>query len=105
MSFSPEVNVIAWLVFELAYFEAAIQHFSHKATRNALLGFFYVAVNKLIINKTQNIFYLAVNKLIRDNSQNIFYLAVNKLMRHNPQNIFYLTVNKLETNKTKKSFI
>ena len=29
---SPKVNTIAWLEFELAYFEAAVQHFSHYAT-------------------------------------------------------------------------
>ena len=28
---SPKVNVIAWLEFELVYFEAAVQHFSQYA--------------------------------------------------------------------------
>ena len=28
------MNEIAWLEFELAYFEAAVQHFSHYATGN-----------------------------------------------------------------------
>ena len=28
----PKVNVIAWLEFELAYLEAAVQHFSHYTT-------------------------------------------------------------------------
>ena len=27
-----KVNVIAWLEFELAYFETAVQHFSHNAS-------------------------------------------------------------------------
>ena len=30
---SPKVNVITWLEFELAYFEAAVQHFTHYTTR------------------------------------------------------------------------
>ena len=30
---NPKVNVIAWLEFELAYFEAAIQHVSHYTTK------------------------------------------------------------------------
>ena len=41
---SLEVSLIAWLEFELAYFEAAVQHFSHYAIVTppfySLLGFF-----------------------------------------------------------------
>ena len=29
---SPRVNVMIWLDFELAYFKATVQHFSHYAT-------------------------------------------------------------------------
>ena len=32
MGISPKVNVIAWLEFELAYYDIAIEHVSHYAT-------------------------------------------------------------------------
>ena len=28
----PKVNVIVWLEFKLAYFEAPVQYFNHRAT-------------------------------------------------------------------------
>ena len=30
---SPKVNVIAWLEFELAYYDVKVQHVNHYATR------------------------------------------------------------------------
>ena len=41
---SPKVNVIAWLEFELAYFEAVVKHFNNYITWSSLQ-------NKSIRNK------------------------------------------------------
>ena len=41
---SPKVNVIAWVEFELAYFEATVQHFNYYAagfTPNLMVPFLY----------------------------------------------------------------
>ena len=37
---SPKMNVIAWLEFELIYFEVAVQHFNHYATGTPPLTLF-----------------------------------------------------------------
>ena len=36
---SAKVNVIVWQEFELIYFEAAVQHFSHYATETPTIQF------------------------------------------------------------------
>ena len=33
---SPKINVIAWLAFELAYYDFAVQHVSHYALDRTL---------------------------------------------------------------------
>ena len=35
-SINPKVNVIAWLEFELAYYDVTVQHFNHYTTGNPL---------------------------------------------------------------------
>ena len=35
-SIRPKVNVIAWLEFELTYFQAAVHHFSHWASADVI---------------------------------------------------------------------
>ena len=37
MVFSPKVNVMVWLEFELVYYDVTIQHASHLATENLLV--------------------------------------------------------------------
>ena len=44
MNICPKENVIAWLEFKLAYFEAAVQHIRHYFTKNSL------PIRKLAIN-------------------------------------------------------
>ena len=49
---SPKVNVIAWLVLELAYFEAAVQYFSHysmEITLDNYDGIFFICYVALVI--------------------------------------------------------
>ena len=38
---NSKVNVIAWLKFQLAFFEAAVQHVNHYVTGNLLESFFW----------------------------------------------------------------
>ena len=38
MGISPKVNIIAWLEFELASYDVAVQHVSHHAGRRPLLN-------------------------------------------------------------------
>ena len=33
---SPKVNIMAWLEFELAYYNYAVQHFNHYNTNNSI---------------------------------------------------------------------
>ena len=49
----PKVNIIAWLDFELVYFEAAVQHFNHyiTATSPNLFGVMQIR------NTDMNIFF------------------------------------------------
>ena len=44
-----ELNVITWLEFEVAYFEAAVSYFSHNTTGNPLLrlSFYFVYLHKI----------------------------------------------------------
>ena len=36
----PKVNVIAWLEYELAYYDSAVHRFNHYTTRTPPLGFY-----------------------------------------------------------------
>ena len=52
---NPKVNVITPLQFEPAYFEAAVQHFSHSAQK---IPYIYLWANKRLLNReTRNYIY------------------------------------------------
>ena len=84
-SINQKVNVIVWLEFELAYFEIAVQHFSHYTTETPSLKytfFFFLKTNSKTLTKTKGRWWwcmASIHKKKKNNSDLEIYIDISKV--------------------------